>query len=96
MFSVQSFAKECPYPADPINWIMRYCAYITETGDEIAIQDSKCFKDADKESDSAESCDVKKKYKTKYCTASMKKIKKYKTLQECLQDTSIEPFFAGG
>lgn len=98
-FSIQSYAKECPYSADPINWIMRYCAYKLETDDEIAIQDSKCFRDADKEADEdskkQDSCEIKKKYKMKFCTESFKR-NKYKNAPDCLKDPSVEPFFAGG
>jgi len=94
--SIQSFARECPYPADPINWIMRYCAYKLETGDEIAIQDSPCFKDANKDSKNKNSCEIKKKYKMKFCTESFKDNQKYKNAQDCLKDPSVEPFFAGG
>jgi hypothetical protein len=86
----------CLYPADPVNWILRYCAFENGTGDEIALQKSECFKNALPDLNSkGNSCQIKKKYKLKYCEAVVKKHKTHKTAQLCLEDNSIKPFFAG-
>ncbi len=89
--------KSCVLNAEPINWIMRYCAYLLETGDEIAIQESKCFLNAEKDiSPQAIECEVKKKYKKKYCEALVASQYKYTHVDECMLDLTIEAFFAGG
>lgn len=88
-------AKPCPYPADPINWILKYCAGEAQTDDEIAIQDSACFKKAEVDLNSKNECAIKEKYKKKICDSVLKSGKRYKSLQLCLSDKKIEPFFAG-
>lgn len=96
-FGSTAGTTRCSYPAEPINWIMRYCAFVSETGDEIAIQQSNCFKaaapDLDKKNDK---CKINEKYKTKYCSELIRNAKKHKSMTDCLKDETIEPFFAGG
>ena len=87
--------EPCPYPADPINWILRYCAFENHTGDEIALQNSKCFEKAQPDLAKGNSCLIKEKYKLKYCEAVVKNNKTHKTAQSCLEDPSVKPFFAG-
>lgn len=95
---INKVASDCPYPAHPMNWIMAYCAFIAETDDEIAIQDSACFKKASSELKNLKNeCATKKKYKAKKCELLIKeKVVAHKTVEECLKDESIRPFFAGG
>ena len=89
-------AEPCPYPAEPINWILRYCAFANQTGDEIALQQSECFANAQPDLNSKGiSCQIKEKYKLKYCEAIVEKHRTHKTALLCLEDSSIKPFFAG-
>lgn len=94
-FSAQGFANSCPYPAESINWVMRYCAFKAATDDEVVIQNSPCFKSAAKDLEQKDSCNIKEKYKSMFCTERIKIDKKYKSVQDCLRDTSVLPFFAG-
>lgn len=95
VFSTQAEAKECAYPAEPINWILRFCGHAIQSDDEIAIQDSHCFKSAEKDLKNKDLCKVNEKYKTKLCQKLMEKEKKYKFLPDCLKDAGVKPFFAG-
>lgn len=85
----------CPYPADPVNWVLRSCAFENQTGDEIVLQESECFKKAQPDLTKKHSCQIKEKYKLKYCKAVVEKHKTHKTVQLCLEDPSVKPFFAG-
>ncbi len=86
----------CPYPADPINWVLRYCAFENQTGDEIVLQESKCFEKAQTDLNSKDSaCQIKEKYKLKYCETVVKKYRTHKTVKLCLEDNSVKPYFAG-
>jgi len=92
-----SKAPPCPYPAEPINWISKYCGFVAGTDDEIAIMDSKCMKDAQSDLKSKDECNINKKYKTKTCEILIKnKYSKHKSINDCLKDSAVEPFFAGG
>ena len=62
LFVLPSHAKECRYPAEPINWILKYCAYETQTDDEIAIQESPCFKAAQIDLSNVNKCNKNRKY----------------------------------
>lgn len=88
--------EPCPYPAAPINWILRYCAFANQTGDEIVLQQSECLENAQPDlSSKGMSCQIKEKYKLKYCQEVVEKHKTHKTAESCLEDPSIKPFFAG-
>ena len=92
----RSKAQSCPYPADPINWVAAYCGYVVETDDEIVIQQSKCFKDAETDLKNNDECSIKKKYKTKTCEFLIThKYASYKSVDACLKDKKVKPFFAG-
>jgi hypothetical protein len=87
----------CAYPAAPINWIVRYCGFVAGTDDEIAIQESKCFKDAQIDLKNTDECVVKKKFKTKTCEFMMKeKFTNHKLVADCLSDKTVKPYFSGG
>ena len=75
---------------------MRYCANVVGTGDEITIQESSCYKSSEIDEKSKDTCATNKKYKTLICNKFHMQNKKYKTIDNCLKDASIEPFFAGG
>ena len=96
VFLSQVSASACPYPGDPLNWILRYCAFISETDDEIVIQNSSCFEKAENDLKNKNECATKENYKTKVCKIISKNSKKYKTTRDCLQDNEVKPFFAGG
>ena len=87
--------KVCPYPESPINWVMKYCAYIAETDDEIAIQESQCFKAAAGDLGNKDECAVKKKYKTMACEQIKKLGGKHRSIADCVADTKVAPFLAG-
>jgi hypothetical protein len=88
--------EPCPYPAAPINWILRYSAFENQTGDEIVLQKSECFEKAQTDLNSKDnSCQIKEKYKLKYCEAVVKKHRTHQTVKLCLEDHSVKPFFAG-
>jgi len=92
----RSKSRSCPYPADPINWVLGYCGYVVGTDDEITIQESKCFKNADADLKSKDECSINKKYKTKTCEFIIKqKYADYKSVDACLKDKKVKPFFAG-
>ncbi len=78
---------------------MKYCAYVAETDDEVAIQDSKCFKDASADVADPDKCEIKRKYKDKLCLEITKgargEKKAYFSVDSCVADKSIKPFFAG-
>ncbi len=87
---------ECPYPAEPLNWIAKYCGHVIGSGDEIAIQASPCFEKAQTDLKAGSACEIKKKYKTKTCELAMKQKQiKAKSIAECLDGDEIKPFFAG-
>ncbi len=95
-FSYPSFSDTCLYPADPLNWVAQYCSIVESTDDEIVIQASKCFQSASGDlSKKSDSCKIKEKYKTKICKEKLKVDKKVKTIEECLKDPKVLPFFAG-
>lgn len=96
MLSAQANAKDCAYPADPINWVLRYCGHEIETDYEIAIQDSECFSAASSDLKAKDKCKINEKYKSKLCQKFLMKDKKYSTLKDCLKDPEVKPFFAGG
>jgi len=86
----------CAIPAAPMNWIMKYCGFVDETGDEIAIQAGACFKGAEADLKSKDECGLKKKYKTKTCELMIKrKAIENGSVTDCVKDPKIEPFFAG-
>lgn len=86
----------CPYPAKPINWVSAYCSYVVGTDDEIAIQQSECFKNAEADLKNKDECSINRKYKTKTCEFLIKeKHADYKSVDACLKDKEIKPFFAG-
>jgi len=92
----RSKLQSCPYPAEPINWVSAYCSYLVGTDDEIAIQESKCFTNAEPDLKSTDQCSINKKYKTKICDFLIKhKHADYKSVDACLKDKGIRPFFAG-
>jgi len=92
----RSKSQPCPYPAAPINWVLAYCGYGSGTDDEEVIQQSKCFKDAETDLRNHDECSVKKKYKTKMCEFLIThKYASYKSVNACLKDKTIKPFFAG-
>ncbi|WP_141733804.1 hypothetical protein [Oligoflexus tunisiensis] len=87
----------CPYPGAPINWILAYCAREMNTGDEIALQNSPCFQKAEKDLSQKDECAINKKYKTKVCRdLAAKDAKHHSSIQDCLKDQKVEPFYAGG
>ncbi len=95
--SSKAKVEACTYPGSPINWIVGYCAYIAETDDEIAIQESNCFKQAVPDLKVKDECSIIKKYKTKSCEYAIKqKMIKALTIVDCLKGTEIKPFVAGG
>jgi len=96
LFSAFTYAKECKYSADPMNWVLRYCGYEVQTDDEIAIQDSSCFKAAKKDLDDADKCKTNEKYKSLLCQKHLMKDGKYTSVKDCLKDPDVKPFFAGG
>ena len=86
----------CPYPAEPVNWVLRYCAIEYQTDDEIFLQKSDCYIKALADLHSkGNACLIKEKYKRKYCEARVKKYRTRKSVTLCLEDPSIKPFFAG-
>ncbi|MCH2533059.1 MAG: hypothetical protein MK008_01300 [Bdellovibrionales bacterium] len=89
------FAKSCPYPAEPINWIMRYCAFKNKTGDEIIIQKSNCFLSAENDLKSKDTCKIKEKYKRLFCQERLNIDSKYKSEKNCIIDKSIKPYLIG-
>lgn len=89
------FAQSCPYPAEPVNWIMRYCAFKNKTGDEIIIQKSDCFLSAEKDLKSKDTCKIKEKYKRLFCQERIKIDSKYKSEKNCIIDKSIKPYLSG-
>jgi hypothetical protein len=92
----RSKSQSCPYPADPINWVVGYCGYVIGTDDEIVIQESKCFKDAEADLKNNDACSIKKKYKTRTCQFLIThKYASYKSVDACLKDKEVKPFFAG-
>ncbi|MCX6117564.1 MAG: hypothetical protein NT027_08490 [Proteobacteria bacterium] len=84
----------CAYPGEPVNWIMKYCAGVEETHDEIVIQDSKGFKQHQKDVFGKNKCAINKKFKEKVCKHILK-LEGYKSIDECLRDSKVAPFFAG-
>lgn len=88
-------AAPCPYPANPINWVMRYCAMVAESDDLIVIQRTACFKEAMKDLLPADPCAVKEKYKTKICQDYLMETKKYKSVEDCVKNADIEPYNVG-
>jgi hypothetical protein len=88
----------CAYPANSINWILAYCAYEIGTGDEITLQDSSCFKKAAGDLNQKDECKINGKYKKKLCELRLKStVAPYSgSVEKCLQDKEIIPFFAGG
>lgn len=75
---------------------MAYCSLVVATDDEIAIQESKCFKDAEPDLKNHDECSIKKKYKTKTCKILITdKHARYKSVDACLKDKEVKPFFAG-
>lgn len=96
LFVVSAHSKECIYPADPINWLLRFCGYQIQTDDEIAIQVSACFKSAEKDLKESNKCKMNEKYKSQLCKTFLMKDKKYVSLKDCLNDPDVKPFFAGG
>ncbi len=93
---IQNQASACLYPAEPINWILRYCALESGTDDEIVIQKSSCYKSAEKDLKDNNKCKISGKYKALVCEKVLKKESKYKDLKGCLHDPAVKPFFAGG
>ena len=88
--------KACLYPEDPINWIMAYCASEVGTDDEIALQESSCFKKAEADLKQKNECGIKAKYKKMLCSNLIrKKLASKDKIDSCLKDESIKPFFAG-
>lgn len=86
----------CPHPADPINWVLRYCAFENHTDDEIALQATQCFTYARADLNSKRNaCLIKEKYKRLYCKALVEKQQTYESVTLCMEDHSIKPFFAG-
>ena len=87
--------KKCAYPGSPINWILRYCASLEKTGDEITLQNGKCFQSSLTDIKSTnDPCKDKERYKKFFCGLSVNK-KHHKTIDDCMKDTSVRPFFAG-
>ncbi len=88
---------QCLYPAHSINWILAYCGFVSGTDDEIAIQDSECFKKSEVDLKDKNECAVKKKYKMKKCELLIqKRYSNHKSIDECLEDEAVKPYFAGG
>lgn len=97
LFGILTQAQECPYSAEPMNWILRYCGHEIQSDDEIAIQDSFCFKSAEKDlKAAADKCKTNEKYKSELCKKLLIKDKKYTSLKDCLKDSNVKPFFVGG
>ncbi len=94
-FALTVHAGDCKYPKKPINWILRYCAMVSETDDEVVIQDSECFKEAKKDLDSTDTCGVKEKYKRKICEQFMMEIGKYQSVNDCLLHDKTAPYVSG-
>lgn len=87
---------KCLYPGSPINWVMKYCSLIAETDDEIAIQESKCFKDALKDISANDECATNMKYKIKTCERILKSgAQQYKTVDDCVKNSGVKPFIVG-
>ncbi len=95
--SVTPKEQACPYPANSINWVLAYCANVAETDDEIMLQDSSCFKKAAADMNEKDECKINEKYKKKLCELRLKStVTTYKgSLEKCLQDKDIKPYFAG-
>jgi hypothetical protein len=89
------YAGDCAIPKKPINWILRYCAMVSETDDEVVIQDSPCFKAAAADINAAEPCKIKEKYKAKICKEFMMEAKNYKSLSDCLARDRTDPYVSG-
>ena len=86
----------CPYPGEPINWVLRACAIEYQTDDEIFLQKTPCFETALADLHSkADTCQIKEKYKRRYCTTVVEKFRTRESVTLCLEDHSIKPFFAG-
>ncbi len=96
IFFTDANAKDCKYPNDPINWVLRYCGDVIQTDDEITIQDSACFKATRKDLEDKDKCKIKEKYKLWLCEKFLMKNKRYKSIQDCLNDNEVKPFFPGG
>ena len=88
--------RDCPYPGKPVNWALRYCAIEYQTDDEIFLQKSECFTNALADLHSKRNpCQIKEKYKRLYCKALVEKNRTRESVTVCLEDHSIQPFFAG-
>ena len=86
----------CPYPADPVNWVLRYCAIEYQTDDEIFLQSTPCYEKALADLHSkGNACKIKEKYKRLSCKALVDKHRTQESVTLCLEDHSIKPFFAG-
>lgn len=88
--------KSCPYPESPINWVVQYCGFVTDSADELNIQKSKCFKNAAADLANRDECSINKKYKSKVCEFMIKqKITEDKSVADCLKNKDVGPFVAG-
>ena len=88
--------RACPYPGDPVNWVLRYCALEYQTDDEIFLQATPCFEKARAFLNSKmNACKIKEKYKRLSCKTLVEKYRTQKSVTLCLEDHSVKPFFAG-
>jgi len=86
----------CPYPGEPINWVLRACALENHTDDEISLQKTPCFELALVDLHSkANACKIKEKYKRQSCKMLVERYRTQESVILCLEDHSIKPFFAG-
>jgi hypothetical protein len=95
-----SAAKEaskavCPYPHRPLDWISHHCAMTVENIDPAVIRASPCYKAAAADLKSKDVCAINEKYKRKTCEFLIKNgfNEEYQSLNECLEDKSLLPFF---
>ena len=88
--------RSCPYPGEPVNWALRYCAIEYQTDDKIFLQATPCFENARALLNSKiNACKIKEKFKQKYCKILVEKYRTRESVTLCLEDHSIKPFFAG-
>lgn len=93
LFAAQ--AAPCSFPGHSLNWILRYCAMSVGSDDETLIRSSPCLAEAQKDSHAANQCSTNEKYKTKMCHEFLMESKKYKSINDCLNDKEIVPYISG-
>ena len=86
----------CPYPGEPINWILRACAIEYQSDDEIFLKKTPCFELALADLHSkANACQIKEKYKRQSCKMLVEKYRTRESVLLCLEDHNVKPYYAG-